>query len=47
MDAVIAGQILAGLTALVLWRGGARHVPALIPARLRPPAQRRIRPDNE
>ncbi|HEV7214445.1 MAG TPA: hypothetical protein VGP33_04910 [Chloroflexota bacterium] len=46
MDAVIAGQILAGLTALILWRGRARPVPALIPARLRPPTRRSWR-DNE
>lgn len=37
MDAVVVGQILAGLTALILWRGRAHPAPALAPARLRPP----------
>jgi|GEM_PF-5875811 hypothetical protein len=47
MDAVIAGQILAGLTALILWRRRARPVPALIPARVQPPARRQGRRDDK
>jgi len=43
MEAVVAGQILAGLTALILWRRRARPVPALIPARVRQPVRRQVR----
>ena len=46
MDVVIAGQILAGLTALILWQQRARPTPALIPARVQQPTPRRARRDD-
>lgn len=41
MDAVIVGQILAGLTALILLRRRSRPEPVVIPARVRPAPGRR------
>lgn len=40
MEAVIAGQILAGLVAIGLLRRRPRPVPVLVPARVRRPAPR-------
>jgi len=47
MDAVIVGQILAGLTALIiLWRRS-RPEPVLLPARVPPAPWRRRQRDDE
>ncbi|MGI8914581.1 MAG: hypothetical protein ACR2JY_12515 [Chloroflexota bacterium] len=47
MDAVIAGQVLAGLTAVILLRRLPRLEPALIPARVRTPRRRRVPREDE
>lgn len=51
MDAVIAGQILAGVVALILLRGRSRLQPApqpvLVPARVRPAPRRRADREDE
>jgi hypothetical protein len=51
MDAVVAGQILAGVVALILLRGVARGRPApapvLVPARVRPVPRRRVYREDE
>ena len=51
MDAVVVGQVLAGIVALILLRGRARRrlapQPVLVPARVRPAPVRRVYRDDE